>query len=68
VWHLLPPGEVIAAQAMREDDRRAGPVNFVIEIASVASQERHGILRSYLRDLASGLSRGQFVVHLGTRS
>ena len=42
VRHLLPPAQVIAAQPVREDERRAAARDFVVEIAERALQPTDG--------------------------
>ena len=46
VRHLLPPAQVIAAEAVREDEHRAATFDFVIEtaIAPVEVTSFHGMV------------------------
>ena len=39
--HLLPPGEMIPAEAVREDHRRTRAGHLVVQLATRAVQERH---------------------------
>src|SRR5262245_29134116 len=41
VRHLLPPGEVVAAHAVREDERGALAAHLVVQIAAGSSEEGH---------------------------
>src|SRR5581483_10840571 len=40
--HLLPPGELAAAEPMGEEQRRAGAVCLVVQVAAIERQEGHG--------------------------
>jgi hypothetical protein len=44
LWHLLPPAEMAATAAMRQDKRRAFTVDFIIQLNTVDVCKRHAML------------------------